>query len=102
MISQQAIGFASSQSPNLFGMDGMLGLAPVGLSRGKLVNAPKTTIPTVTRNLYTQNVITHEVISIFFLPAILNSHTYGEITFSGTDPTRYPGQIAYMYIALGP
>src|SRR6267154_4848844 len=72
VTSQQAIGVVSSSSkpPNLFGMDGLLGLGPVGLTRGDLVNAPTTTIPTVTRNLYTMGTIPEEVISIFFLPTI--------------------------------
>ena len=95
VIPQQWICEAS-QAPNLFGIDGILGLGPVGLTRGTLQNAQTTTIPTVTQNLYTQGVIPQEVISIFLLPAISNSHTYGEITFGGTDPTGYPGQIAYV------
>src|SRR6267154_5754227 len=90
VISQQAIG-AASQVPDLSGLDGILGLGPVRLSRGDLENAPTTTIPTVTRNLYIQGVIPQEVISIFLLPSLSDSRTYGEITFGGTNPTRYPG-----------
>jgi len=96
VIPQQAICNASSEAPNLFGMDGILGLGPVDLTRGAMENALMTTMPTVTRNLYTLDAIPQEVISIFFLPTIPNSRTYGEITFGGTDPTRYPGQIAYV------
>src|SRR6267154_2276300 len=96
VISQQAIGFASSQSLDLFGLDGILGLGPVDLTRGFLENAPTTTIPTVTGNLYTLGAIPQEVISIFFLPTLPNSRNYGQITFGGTDPTRYSGQIAYV------
>jgi len=95
VISQQLICDAYEVT-NVFGTDGILGLGPVGLTRGTLENAPTMTVPTVTRNLYILGVIPEEVISIFFLPTLPNSPTYGEITFGGTNPIRYPGQIAYV------
>jgi len=94
VIPQQSICNAS-QAFKLFGIDGILGLGPVGLTRGTLQNAQSTIIPTVTQNLYTQGAIPQEVISIFFFPSVPSWVIYGEITFGGTDPNRYTGEIAY-------
>ena len=96
VILQQSFCNAS-QWFELDGVDGVLGLGPVGLTRGTLQNAQATTIPTVTQNLYTQGVISQEVISIYFTPTIGegNEPDYGVITFGGTDPAWYTGEIAY-------
>ena len=102
VIPQQSICNAS-QFPNLFGIDGILGLGPVGLTRGTLQNAQATTIPTVTQNLYTQGVISQEVIGIFFPPTtVADEPAYGQITFGGIDTWWTTGEIAYMYVALAP
>jgi len=77
------------------GVDGILGLGPVGLTRGTLRNEQDTTIPTVTHNLYSQGIISQEVISIYFTPITGDVPDYGVITFGGTDPVRYTGTIRY-------
>src|SRR6267154_4731133 len=101
VIPQQAI-CASSRDPNVFGLDGILGLGPVGFTSGTLQNAPTTTIPTVTGNLYTLGAIPQEVIGIFFLPSISNSRTYGGITFGRTDATGADANPTNEHLTITP
>jgi hypothetical protein len=56
-------------------------------------------IPTVTQNLYTQGIISEIVVGISFEPTNTDNATNGELTFGGTDPTKYTGTIAYPYVA---
>jgi len=83
-IAEQSIDVALN-NPDFQGVDGILGLGPVGLTRGTLQNAQAMIIPTITQNLYTQCITSQEVISIFFTPTIAVEPAYSEITFGGTD-----------------
>ncbi|KAG2076958.1 aspartic proteinase from Irpex Lacteus [Suillus decipiens] len=96
-ITNQSIGVASNSS-NLTGVDGILGLGPVGLTQGTLMNSLTTTIPTVSDNLYSQGTISQDVFSVSFEPSSSQAETTGELTFGGTDGTMYTGNITYTPI----
>ena len=65
---------------------------------GTLTDAPLEQIPTVVQNLYEQGEISEAVFGVFFAPTNTDSSTNGEITFGGTDSTRYTGTIAYTLV----
>jgi hypothetical protein len=65
------------------------------LTEGTLTNEPTTTIPTVTMNLYSQGTISQVVVGVSFEPTTSQTVTNGELTFGGTDSTKYTGSIAY-------
>ncbi|KAG2351189.1 aspartic proteinase from Irpex Lacteus [Suillus spraguei] len=94
---KQSIGVASASS-GFNDVDGILGLGPVDLTQTTLTKSPRTTIPTVTDNLHSQDIIQQAVVSIFFEPNGLKRETKGELTFGGTDATKYTGDIAYTSI----
>jgi len=90
-VASTSAGFGSVES-----VDGILVLGPVVLTQGTLLNEPTTTIPTVTQNLYNQRIIAQEVFSISFEPTSQSPPvTSGELTFGGTDFTKYTDSIAY-------
>ncbi|KAG1880106.1 aspartic peptidase domain-containing protein [Suillus subluteus] len=91
-IIQQPIVVAST-STGFTGVDGVLCIGPLDL--GEVQADPPTTIPTVTDNLYSQGIISQIVVGISFEPTTLESDTNGELTFGGTDTTKYTGAIAY-------
>ncbi|KAG2343384.1 acid protease [Suillus weaverae] len=93
-ITQQSIGVAST-STGFTGVDGILGIGPLDLTQGTLTNSPATTIPTVTDNLYSQGTISQMVVGVSFEPTTSQTVTNGELTFGGTDATKYTGSIAY-------
>ncbi|KAG1757238.1 aspartic peptidase domain-containing protein [Suillus lakei] len=93
-ITQQSIGVAAT-STGFTGVDGIIGIGPLDLTEGTLTNEPATTIPTVTDNLYTQGTISEVVVGISFEPTTTEAVTNGELTFGGTDATKYTGAIAY-------
>ena len=96
VIRQQFIGVASEESLLIInGADGVLGLGPVALTVGTLVNDLDGTIPTVVDNLLIQNAISQPVISYFFLPSLATEIHYGTITFGGIDPANHAGPITY-------
>src|SRR6267154_2330676 len=92
LISNQPIGVASNE-PRIRGADGVLGLGPVQLTQGTLPDEPlTTTIPTVTRNLYNQQIISRQIVGISFNPMSSTDIIYGQRTFGGTTsitPIRY-------------
>lgn len=94
-INAQSIGVAS-QSKGFTGVDGILGIGPVDLTRGTVSNAQ--TVPTVTDNLKSQGTISTEVIGISYEPTTSGAVTNGELTFGGTDSSKYTGAINYTPI----
>ncbi|KAG2125315.1 aspartic peptidase domain-containing protein [Suillus clintonianus] len=99
IITDQSIGVSSpSMAFGFAGVDGILGLGPVALTEGTLNNQPVTQIPTVTENLYNQNIISQNVVGISFDPITSLTGTNGELTFGGTNPAKYTGSIAYTPI----
>ncbi|TFY59343.1 hypothetical protein EVJ58_g5834 [Rhodofomes roseus] len=93
-ITQQSIGVASSSS-GFDGVDGILGVGPTDLTEGTLGDSDAT-IPTVTDNLYSQGTISTEVLAVSFEPTTSDSVTNGELTFGGTDSSKYTGSITYV------
>ncbi|KAI0333910.1 aspartic peptidase A1 [Cubamyces sp. BRFM 1775] len=94
-ILGQSIGVAL-ESTNFVPFDGVLGLGPSKLTVGTLSPESSSSVPTVTENLYSQGMIASEMISIAFEPATAGRS--GELTFGGTDPAKYVGDIAYAPI----
>ncbi|KAG1885598.1 aspartic peptidase domain-containing protein [Suillus subluteus] len=93
-ITKQSIGVASA-SAGFTDVDGILGIGPADLTAGTLPNSPTETIPTVTDNLHKQGTISQEVVSVLFEPTTSDSDANGELTFGGTDVSRYIGDIGY-------
>jgi hypothetical protein len=97
VINQQSIGVASNVKDKIV-VDGMLGLGPVDLTRGTVINTD--TVPTVIDNLFSQGTISENVVSISFEPITDSSgeQLNGELTVGGTDSSKYTGAITYAPI----
>jgi hypothetical protein len=63
------------------GVDGIIGIGPVALTRGTLSPNSNAVIPTVTDNAVAQGLISTEVIGIGFAPANSNDSTSMSIIF---------------------
>ncbi|KAJ7195220.1 acid protease [Mycena pura] len=95
-ISDQSIGVALlTNGFEDVDIDGILGIGPVDLTVGTLYPDVNGTVPTVTNNLYAQKKIGQETIGIYFSNGNEES---GELTFGGTDKTKYKGEITYTGI----
>ncbi|KAG2101602.1 aspartic peptidase domain-containing protein, partial [Suillus discolor] len=94
VIDNQSIGVASSTSIG-DGVDGLLGVGPVGLTQGTVSNTDE--VATVTQNLYTQGTIGSEVLGVFFAPASSDDSS-GELTFGGYDASKITGDVSYVPI----
>ncbi|KAG2368812.1 aspartic proteinase [Suillus spraguei] len=98
-VINQSIGVAATASGFATGIDGILGIGPVDLTEGTLTKSPSTMIPTVTDNLYKEGTTPQDIVSVFFKPSSSQTQTDGEeLTFGGTDATKYTGEIAYTPI----
>ena len=95
VITKQSIVVGSSTS-NLGDADGILGLGPVELSLGTMPNEPTMTIPTVTQNLWFQNIISEAIVGISFEPISSASIVYGELAFGRVDSSKYTGDLAFV------
>ncbi|KDR82142.1 hypothetical protein GALMADRAFT_135505 [Galerina marginata CBS 339.88] len=95
VIPNQSIGVAS-RSNGFIGLDGILGIGPVDLTRGTLSPATDTQIPTVTDNLFAKGVISNNKIGVYFEPSNTTESENGEITWGGTDSTKFTGSITYI------
>ncbi|KZT18689.1 aspartic peptidase A1 [Neolentinus lepideus HHB14362 ss-1] len=93
-IENQSVG-AAFYSEGFSGVDGILGIGPVDLTEGTLIPSVTSTIPTVTDNLFTQGVIGAHEVSVYFQPTNQANVTNGELTFGGTDSSKYVGEINY-------
>ncbi|KAH8099772.1 acid protease [Cristinia sonorae] len=93
----QSIGIATS-STGFDDVDGILGLGPNDLTVGTLKPDTKTAIPTVTDNLFSQAVIAQNQVAISFEPTTSLSVENGEITFGGTDSSKFVGSINFAPI----
>lgn len=92
IISNQSIGVASTSS-GFSGVDGILGIGPVDLTSGTV--SGESTVPTVSDNLFSEGAISTEVIGISYNPTSSDSIANGELTFGGTDASKYTGAITY-------
>ncbi|KIJ40049.1 hypothetical protein M422DRAFT_257118 [Sphaerobolus stellatus SS14] len=97
VITKQSIGVASS-STGFDDVDGILGIGPVDLTLDTLSPDTSTEIPTVTDNLFAQGVITSNLVAVSFEPTTSDEITNGELTFGGTDPTKFTGDITFTPI----
>ncbi|KZS88601.1 acid protease, partial [Sistotremastrum niveocremeum HHB9708] len=99
VIKNQAIGIASS-AQGFSGVDGILGLGPADLTEGTVSGLPATTnVATVMDNLLAQKLIPTEVLGVSFEPT--NSTvpvTNGELTYGGTDSSRFTGSLVFTPI----
>lgn len=60
---------------------------------GTLTPDTKTSIPTVTDNLFSQGFIQQNQVAISFEPTTDVGVVNGELTFGGTDSTKFTGSI---------
>ena len=74
----------------------MLRIGPVDLTVGTLSPDSGSSIPTVTDNLYSQGTIPSDLVSVSFEPTTSEPNKNGELTFGGTDSTKYTGSITYV------
>ena len=86
VIANQSIGVASS-AQGFQGVDGILGIGPVDLTTGTLSTGEP--VPTVTDNLFAQGTIASDSIGIFYEPTTGSNTVNGELTFGGTDTSKY-------------
>ncbi|KAL4244022.1 peptidase A1 family protein [Abortiporus biennis] len=97
-IEGQSIGVAS-MTEGFLGVDGILGLGPVGLTADTVIGPnPPRFVPTVTDNLYSQHSIESNLVSMSFSPLTSVDSSDGELTFGGTDASKYVGEIHYSNI----
>jgi cathepsin E len=94
VIKSQSIGVATT-STGFDGVDGILGIGPVDLTSDTLSPDTSTLIPTVTDNLFSQGTITANEVSVSFEPATSDNQANGELTFGGTDSSKFTGSITF-------
>ncbi|TFK35979.1 aspartic protease [Crucibulum laeve] len=97
VIPNQSIGVAS-RSQGFEGVDGILGIGPVDLTLGTLSPATSSLIPTVTDNLFSRGIITANEIGISFEPTTTVESLNGELTWGGTDSSKFTGSIGFSPI----
>ncbi|KAJ7451640.1 acid protease [Mycena latifolia] len=96
VIQKQSIG-VSSKATGFNDVDGILGIGPVDLTTSTV--ASTTSVPTVTDNLLKQGTIPVESIGISYVPTTsATSAANGELTFGGTDSSKFTGDISYVPI----
>ncbi|KAG2141407.1 acid protease [Suillus bovinus] len=79
IIAQQSIGVAHDTKGNWGNADGILGLGPVGLTKGSLPNESGRTIPTINNNLHSQGTIHREIETVNGEPEHAGPITYTPI-----------------------
>jgi Eukaryotic aspartyl protease len=96
VIPAQIIGVSKVPTDGLNGLDGILGVGPTDLTEG---TSPYAQIfPTVLDNLFSQGSLSSNEFALSFQPSTGESETNGEITFGGTDSSKYTGAISYVPI----
>ncbi|KAH8986200.1 aspartic peptidase A1 [Lactarius akahatsu] len=85
LVFRASIGVASASSE---GFDGILGLGPPDLTTGTL-----SIIPDI---LFSQGIIPDDLVSVSFEPTTNVSAPNGELTFGGTDSTKFTGTITFI------
>ncbi|TFY81525.1 hypothetical protein EWM64_g2487 [Hericium alpestre] len=95
VIPKQSIGVAS-RSEGFDGFDGILGIGPTDLTEGTLSPDTRSSIPTVTDNLFSQGTISSNLVAVSFEPTTSASAvTNGELSFGGTDSSKFTGSISF-------
>ncbi|OBZ76214.1 Polyporopepsin [Grifola frondosa] len=95
VIENQSIG-VSSFAEGFDGVDGILGIGPQDLTCG--TTSGGECIPTVVDNAFLQGFINEEVVGISFEPTTSLSITNGELTFGGTDSSKFTGSLNFVPI----
>ncbi len=54
----------------------------------------------VTDNLFSQGIITSNLVAVSFAPTTSASSTNGELTFGGTDSTKFTGSITFAWVSF--
>ncbi|KAF7327735.1 Aspartic proteinase [Mycena kentingensis (nom. inval.)] len=100
VVHDQGIAVSVPGAPQGFpeGMDGILGIGPVALTRGTVTANRSSTVPTVVDNLYTQGSISSYEIGIYYEPTTVEGSVNGVLTFGGVDQTKFKGAIQYTSI----
>jgi len=96
-IKAQSIGVAS-RSEGFSGVDGILGIGPLDLTLDTLSPDTGSTIPTVTDNLFSQGIISAHEVAVSFEPTTSEADNNGELTFGGTDSSKFTGSISFTPI----
>ena len=52
----------------------------------------------VTDNLFAQGIITEDLVSVSFEPTSVPEIVNGELTFGGTDSSKFSGSINFVYV----
>jgi cathepsin E len=71
-------------------------IGPVGLTNGTLLPDTQTLVPTITGNMFTQGTITENLVAVSFEPTTELGAMNGELTFGGTDSSKFTGNITYV------
>ncbi|EMD32654.1 hypothetical protein CERSUDRAFT_118681 [Gelatoporia subvermispora B] len=93
-ITGQSFGVAS-RSEGFEGVDGIVGIGPTDLTVGTLSPDTSSTIATVTDNLFAQGVIPEDLVAVSFAPTDSLADNNGELTFGGTDSSKFTGSINF-------
>ncbi|TCD71680.1 hypothetical protein EIP91_005446 [Steccherinum ochraceum] len=84
--------------PISLSMTSVFSIGPVNLTIATLSPDVSQEIPTVTDNLFAQRTISQNLVAVSFAPTHSESNQNGELTFGGTDPSKYTGSITYTPI----
>ncbi|KAF7299716.1 Acid protease [Mycena chlorophos] len=95
VIQNQSIGVASTAT-GFDDVDGIIGIGPVDLTSTTVSGV--SSVPTVTDNLFSQGTIPVESIGISYVPTTSANAQNGELTFGGTDSSKFTGDITYVPI----
>ncbi|EMD36785.1 hypothetical protein CERSUDRAFT_51231, partial [Gelatoporia subvermispora B] len=95
VIPNQGIG-AAATSEGFEGVDGILGIGPVDLTEDTVSPDVTTIIPTITDNAFSQGLISAHEVGISFEPTTALTSTNGELTFGGTDSSKFTGSITFV------
>ncbi|OSC99238.1 family A1 protease [Trametes coccinea BRFM310] len=95
-IANQPMGFALV-SEGFTDVDGIIGIGPADLTCGTLVLGSQC-IPTVTDNAFSQGLIPEHLIGISFEPTTSLNNANGELTFGGTDSSKFTGRLEFVPI----
>ncbi|KAH9903122.1 aspartic proteinase precursor [Cubamyces lactineus] len=93
VLTEQSIGVAELAF-GFDGVDGILGIGPVDLTDG--TTSGGGLIPTVLDTALAEGLISDELVGVSFEPTTSLSVTNGELTFGGTDSSKYTSEIAYV------
>ncbi|KAI1788141.1 aspartic peptidase A1 [Ganoderma leucocontextum] len=104
-ITGQSIGVATT-SDGFDGVDGIVGIGPVDLTVGTLSPDTRSTIQPVRslrpvregRGRLTLGIITEDLVSVSFEPTSSPEIVNGELTFGGTDSSKFSGAINFVPI----